>query len=95
MKTPAAARPRGFFHGELKLADSPDPARQLEVIDEDGSCNRFEQHVFPAFDQRIKGESCSHPDLYDGWWVQVFTDAALASAARQTWVELSEFDTAT
>lgn len=78
--------------GELLIADSPDPAKLYESIDDDGFCNRFERHVFPAFDERIAGDACSHPDLFDGWRVQVFTDAAYASSERETWVELTEFD---
>jgi predicted dehydrogenase len=79
------------IRNELHFADSTEPARAFESLD-DGVCNRFENHVFPAFEQRINGQPTEHPDLYDGWRVQVFTDAALASSQRGTWVELQEFD---
>ena len=80
------------IRGELLIADSADPARLYEAVDNDGFCNRFQQHVFPAFDDRIAGKTSSHPDLFDGWRVQVFTDAAYTSSQRGTWVELSELD---
>jgi predicted dehydrogenase len=77
--------------GELKFADSPDPARLLETVADQGDCNRFERYVFPALRERAAGGS-EHPGLDDGWRVQVFTDAAFASAQRGAWVKLSEFD---
>ena len=78
--------------GELKLADSPEPARTLENVTDDGHCNRFARHVFPALRERAAGLDITHPGLDDGWRTQIFTDAAIASARRGTWVELSEFD---
>ena len=78
--------------GELRFADSPDPARSLETVTDDGYCNRFECHVFPALRERAAGAGQEHPGLNDGWRVQIFTDAAIASAQRGTWVELAEFD---
>lgn len=79
--------------GQIKFADSPDPATTLETITDDGYCNRFENHVFPAFDERIGGATESeHPDLFDGLRVQMFADAAFAAAQRKTWVELAELD---
>lgn len=79
------------LENKLYMADSPEPARLLETLD-DGFCNRFENHVFPAFEQRVNEGVSPHPDLHDGWRVQIFTDAAWASSQRQTWVELAEFD---
>ena len=81
------------IHGELRFADSPNPATILEAVSDNGVCNRFENFVFPAFDERITGQQSVHPDLYDGLRVQMFTDAALTSSQRGTWVDLSEFDT--
>lgn len=77
------------IHGELKFADSPDPAKLLETIDDDGMCNRFENHVFPAFEKQLAGEGKGpHPDLFDGLQVQKFTDAAFASSQTGTWVDI-------
>ena len=76
------------IRGQLRFADSPDPAALLEEIDDDGFCNRFEQRVFPALDRQIAGEGKGdHPDLLDGLRVQMFTDAAYASSQRGGWVE--------
>ena len=55
------------IQGQLWFADSPDPATRLETIEDDGHCNRFERHVFPAFDRQIAGEGKGdNPDLLDG-----------------------------
>ena len=80
------------IRGELRFSDTPDPARHLKSIHDEISPNRFQAYVFPAFDRRIEGQTSQHPDLYDGWRVQIFTDAAVASAKRDTWTELAEFD---
>lgn len=77
--------------GELRWADSSEPAELLETIEHDGSCNRFENYVFPALEQSPH-DGAEHPDLKQGWRVQRFTDAALLSARRRTWVDLDEFD---
>jgi predicted dehydrogenase len=75
---------------QLWFADSPEPARLLEAIEDDGYCNRFERHVFPALtDEQTHPD---HPRMRDGWRVQIFTDAVVASAERKSWVELAEFD---
>ncbi len=79
------------IRSELKFADSTDPAEMLESLG-DGWCNRFETHVLPAFESQVNGVGKGdHPDLEDGYRVQVFTDAALASSQRGGWVDLSEF----
>lgn len=79
----------------LRFADSPEPAQQLEVVDDDGICNRFESFVFPALEAQVSRRSDApqdqHPNLLDGLRVQSFTDAALASSLRGEWVELAEF----
>ena len=78
--------------GMLKIADSPDPARPLETIEDDGNCNRFQQYVFPSLEAQLGGSpDRMHPVLHDGVMVQAFTDAALESSKRQTWVQLEEF----
>ena len=80
------------IRGELRFADSPEPAKLLETITDAGDTNRFQRYAFPAFEQHIQGQVCVHPDLYDGWRVQIFTDAALLSARRGAWVEIDELD---
>ena len=77
--------------GQLWFADSPDPAELLEEVS-DTQFNRFASFVFPSFREQLQGEPTSHPNIYDGWRTQIFTDAAVASAARKTWVELREFE---
>ncbi|MDA0813216.1 MAG: Gfo/Idh/MocA family oxidoreductase [Verrucomicrobia bacterium] len=55
--------------------------------------NRFEQWVIPGLRAVMAGarqESLKLPNLRDGWSVQLFTDAALESVRRLTWVELEE-----
>ena len=75
--------------GEIHFADSPAPASLLER-NEDGVCNRFERHVFPAFDAQLGGKPIEeHPTLEDGYRVQLFTDAAYRSAKEKRWVEVS------
>ena len=54
--------------------------------------NRFANYVFPGLHQQIEDTPCDHPSLYDGWRVQLFTDAAALSAQRGTWVDLAELD---
>ena len=78
--------------GELYIADSPDPARLYETHADPGDTNRFSEFVFPAFESYFDPGSKVHPDLQDGYRVQVFTDAANASARRGTWVEVAEFN---
>lgn len=54
-----------------------------------GFGNRFARHVFPAVRAVMRGDAGGeHPDLGDGWAVQCFTDAALASAASGCWEEV-------
>ena len=50
-----------------------------------GFGNRFEKYVFPSLRQAHAGEASSHPDLKDGWRVQLFTDAAARSARSGRW----------
>ena len=76
--------------GELRFADSPEPARQLETVEDSGFGNRFQKHVFPALRDRIAGKESLHPGMEDGWRVQIFTDAVVASAQRGGWVKLAE-----
>ena len=55
--------------------------------------NRFEQWVIPAVREVMRGarqEEVDVPSLQDGYRAQLFTDAALESSRRETWVELAE-----
>jgi len=78
--------------GNLYFADSPEPARLLERVEDETSRNRFEQFIFPALRAGTVGIGTEHPGLDDGWRVQIFTDAAVASAQQGTWADLAEFD---
>ncbi|MCI0459007.1 MAG: Gfo/Idh/MocA family oxidoreductase [Gemmataceae bacterium] len=62
----------------------------LATITDPGFGNRFAKHVFPALRRRVAGEPTEHPGLDDGWRVQLFTDAAVASARRGAWVAVAE-----
>ncbi len=65
-----------------------------ELVPDSGPGNRFSQHVFPALRLGIAGQESSHPNLNDGYQVQLFTDAAAQSALRGEWVSLAEVDLA-
>jgi hypothetical protein len=76
--------------GTLTLARPGKPPELLATVADPGFGNRFTRHVFPALRHRIAGEPTEHPGLDDGWRVQLFTDAAVFSARRGTWVVLAE-----
>ncbi len=76
--------------GELRIADSPQPARRWEQIDDLPQRNRFAEHVFPALASGRTGIGSEHPGLDDGWRVQCFIDAALESSRKGTWVPVTE-----
>ena len=78
--------------GRLTLARPGKDAEILETHPHSGYRNRFAEYVFPALRAQIAGEECHHPDLHDGYRVQLFTDAALLSARRGGWVELKELE---
>jgi len=78
--------------GDLILVKSGKDPEVLENIPNPGLGNRFAQFVFPALESFINGEETLHPDLQDGWRVQLFTDAAALSAKKGTWVSLSELE---
>jgi len=79
--------------GNVSLVRPDEPVEIIESVDDPGLGNRFSKHVFPAVRQRATGEKCEHPGLEEGWRVQIFTDAVVASASRGGWVDLAEFDT--
>jgi predicted dehydrogenase len=76
----------------LTIARGSEPPELLERIENPGFGNRFAQHVFPAVRARIEGTGLEHPGLDDGWRVQLFTDAAVASAQHGSWIELAELN---
>ena len=54
--------------------------------------NNFRDMVHPGLLATMAGEPTEVPELHGGWRVQIFTDAAVASAERGAWVETAEFD---
>ena len=71
--------------GNLILAKPDEPAEIIDNKPDNGFGNRFEKYVFPSFRQAHAGEASGHPDLKDGWRVQLFTDAAARSARSGRW----------
>ena len=71
--------------GNLTLAKPDEPVEIIDNKPDNGFGNRFEKYVFPSLRQAHAGEACSHPDLKDGWRVQLFTDAAARSARSGRW----------
>ena len=67
---------------------------ELDAVEQipDNPVNRWAEFVLPALRERAAGQTCDHPGLRDGWRTQVFTEAAVESARRGTWVELAEMD---
>ena len=65
---------------------------KIEQVANPGPKNRFVNYVFPALRQHMSGDVPNHPGMEEGWRVQIFTDAAVLSAKRGTWVELAELD---
>ena len=55
---------------------------------ETGQGNRFEKFVFPSLRKMLADGDTSHPNLEDGWRVQLFTDAAIRSAKSGRWQEI-------
>ena len=71
--------------GNLTLAKPDEPVEIIDNKPDNGFGNRFEKYVFPSLRQAHAGEASSHPDLKDGWRVQLFTDAASRSARSGRW----------
>ncbi len=80
------------IRGTLTIARPSGEVQLLETITDPGFGNRFIKHVFPAIRQRAAGQACEHPGLEDGYRVQLFTDAALLSAQRGAWVEVTSLE---
>lgn len=75
--------------GDITLCDDG----KLETVANvpDVPCNRFESYVLPIIRAHIeKTPPPSHPNLFDGYRVQCFLDAAIASAETATWQSISE-----
>jgi hypothetical protein len=71
--------------GNLTLAKPGEPVEIIANVPNNGFGNRFEKYVFPSLRQAFAGEETGHPDLQDGWRVQLFTDAAARSARSGCW----------
>ena len=78
--------------GELSIARGLDEAEVIDTLPHPGWGNRFGDYVFPAMQAAIAGDATHHPDLQDGYRVQLFTDAAAMSARDGRWVELKSID---
>ncbi len=70
------------------------PGGVPEVIDTvpEIEVNKFAEYAFPGVRERADGTASGHPGLDDGWRVQLFTDAAVLSAQRGSWVDLAELN---
>jgi predicted dehydrogenase len=83
-------------NGRLTLVRADGSAEVVEAPSDNGWGNRFARHVFPGMAaMMIAGKTCSHPNLEDGYRVQLFTDAAAKSARDGAWIQLSAIDPAT
>ena len=71
--------------GNLTLAKPGEPVEIIDSVPDKGFGNRFAKYVFPSLRQALGGEETGHPDLKDGWRVQLFTDAAARSARSGRW----------
>lgn len=74
---------------KLLFAKSGQHPEQIEELPHDGTTNRFATHVFPAIRAKLADGSREHPNLEDGYRVQLFTDAASASAKAGQWMDVS------
>ena len=82
------------INGNILFSDSTEPAQLAETVAGDLPENRFADAVFPALSKHFSGEPSEHPDMEDGFKVQVFVDAVVASARQHTWVSLKEVEEA-
>ena len=76
------------INSTITIARPDGSVEVMSTIDDPGLGNRFGKHVFPAMQAQAADGSNDHPNLEDGWRVQLFTDAAANSAKRGEWVEI-------
>jgi predicted dehydrogenase len=75
--------------GAIASALPDQDVQTLETLPDPGFGNRFLKHVFPAMRKQLSGAPCDHPDLKDGYHVQLFTDAAALSSREGGWRDLA------
>ena len=78
--------------GDIRIARKPGESEHLETVPPPDYLNNFRDMAHPGLLATMAGEPTEVPELHGGWRVQIFTDAAVASAERGTWVETAEFD---
>lgn len=83
------------INGAIGIVKDGETSPVVEQMSLPGKLNRWKQHVFPALRERLQGRGEDQPGLYDGYRVQVFTEAAARSAKIGGWVSLEEVDPAT
>lgn len=78
--------------GHVTRVDSAQAPEVIDTLPDLPTTNRFEAYVIPAVRRAMDGleRSSNHPDLEDGYRVQLFTDAAATSARRGGWVEVRD-----
>ncbi len=78
------------FNGLLTLwREQGQVLEVVERISSSGLGNRFEKFVFPSLRKMLADGDTSHPNLEDGWRVQLFTDAAIRSAKSGRWEDVA------
>ena len=78
------------FNGLLTLwREQGQVSEVVERIPVSGLGNRFEKFVFPSLRKMLTDGDTAHPNLEDGWRVQLFTDAALRSAKSGHWEDVA------
>jgi predicted dehydrogenase len=81
------------FHGKIVMSHPDNTVEVVETLPSGGFDigNRFKQWAIPALREVMSGkaqEDLDVPNLFDGWRVQLFTDAALESSRQGSWVEI-------
>ena len=76
--------------GDIRFANPDGSVECIDTLPDQGFGNRFAKYVFPALRRFLEGEPSDHPDLLDGYRVQLFTDAAARSAREGAWVGVGE-----
>ena len=78
------------FNGLLTLwREQGQVSEVVDRIPASGLGNRFEKFVFPSLRKMLADGDTAHPNLEDGWRVQLFTDAALRSAKSGHWEDVA------